>query len=176
MVKVCRKTATQTSRRRANGTRLVALIRRLRRAVIGESSDTKRFVSGLKPTSVVGVNTTCVAGDGSRFMSAAGVGEKFISVAGDGASSMSAGGGGGNSTSVVGDGVRFTSAAGDKPTSVVGPIVVISSGATGVTTVGGIIDTNVGGNSNTSTSVGGKLVMFMNVGGSYGMYTNAGGS
>ena len=176
MARVCRKTATRTSRRPATGTRLVVLIHRLRRAVIGESSDTKRFASGSKPISVAGVNTTCVAGDGSRFMSVAGVGEKFISVAGDGVSSMSAVGGGGNSTSVVGDGVRFTSAAGDKPTSVVGPIVVISSGVTGVTTVGGIIDTNVGGNRFTYTSVGGKLVMFMNVGGSYGTYTNAGGS
>jgi len=176
MARACRKTATRTSRKRANGTRLVALIHRSRRAVIGESSDTKRFASGLKPTSVAGVNTTCVAGDGSRFMSVAGVGEKFISVAGDGVSSMSADGGGGNSTSVVGDGDRSTFVVGGKPTSVVGPIVVISSGVTGVTTVGGIIDTNVGGNRFTYTSVGGKLVMFMNVGGSFGTSTNVGGS
>jgi hypothetical protein len=163
------------SRRPVIGTRRVVLILRSKPVVTGGLLDIRRFANGSKLTSVAGVITTSADGDGERYIVVVGVGEKFINVAGDGASSTSADGGGENSMSVVGDGenstfvvgdgVRFMSVGGDKPMFVGGPIVVTSSGANGVTTVGGTIDTNVGGSKCMSTSAGGRHATYMSVGG-----------
>ena len=163
------------SRRPAIVTRRVVLIPRSKPVVTGESSGIRRFANGSKLTSVAGVITTSADGDGEKYMFAVGVGEKFINVAGDGASSTSADGGGENSMSVVGDGenstfaagdgVRFMSAVGDRPMFAGGIIVVTSSGASGVTLVGGTIDTNVGGSKCMSTSAGGRRATYMSVGG-----------
>lgn len=163
------------SRKPVIGTRRVALILRSKPVVTGGSLDIRRFANGSKLTSVAGVITTSADGDGEKYIVVVGGGEKFINVAGDGASSTSADGGGENfmsvvgggenSTFVVGDGVRFMSAVGDRPMFAGGPIVVTSSGARGVTTAGGTIDTNVGGRRATSTSVGGRHATYMSVGG-----------
>ena len=168
------------------GIRRVVLIRRLRRVVTGVSLDTNRFANGSRPISVDGGNTISVGGDGRKSMSAAGAGSKFILVGGGGVNFMfavgagenstSVDGGGDKSTSVAGDGVRSMSAAGGKPTSADGLIVAIFSGVTGVTTVGGIIDTNAGGNKFMSTNAGGNRSTFMSVGGNCAMSTSAGGS
>lgn len=168
------------------GTRRVVLIPRLRRVVTGELLDIKKFVNGSRHTNVAGVNTifaggggkksTSAAGDGNRFMSVVGVGENSIFVAGDGVSSMSAVGAGENFMFAGGDGGRSMSADGGKLMFADGPIVAISGGVTGVTTVGGITVMNAGGNRFMFTSAGGKLVTYTNAGGSCGTSMNVGGN